>query len=244
MEAGILKVVAQVAGLGGIALGVLLLVFREVIRKNIFPILPKQEAYKLLRLIIILVWTVALVGIVAWVYTSTMQVKGNEQVIPTPTPKPNTKVFASEDEPIYRKFDLKNKKINFKVKSIIINNAGDADDIITIKALLKIPDLREEDISHSYGSDFEIVDQNGKKLTKPFVLPKGANLTLNCSINFIYSERSADVFEKEGMRRLTITFSGKTDPPPSLSFCYEEDSTLNPHEFYPEECPKDFNFGG
>lgn len=68
MDAEILKVVGQVAGIGGLALGVLLLVFREIIRKKIFPKLPPDHAYRLLRLITVAVWSVAIVGIVAWVY--------------------------------------------------------------------------------------------------------------------------------------------------------------------------------
>ena len=72
MEAGILKTVGQIAGIGGIAIGTFLLLFRDVIRKNIFPTLSKDHAYRLLRLILILVWSVALVGIGAWVYTSTV----------------------------------------------------------------------------------------------------------------------------------------------------------------------------
>ena len=71
MDAEILKIVGQVAGIGGIALGVLLLVFRDVIRKKIFPTLTKEQAYKLLRLVLVLVWLVALAGIGAWVWVST-----------------------------------------------------------------------------------------------------------------------------------------------------------------------------
>lgn len=245
VDTGIIKVVAQVAGIGGIALGVLLLVFRDIIRRDIFSILPRRESYKLLRLIIILVWTVALVGIGAWVYTSTTQVKGNEQgfVSPTPTPatpRPNTKVFAPEDEIIYREFDSKNKKVKFSIKGIVINNRGDADDLITIKSLLKLPNLQEEDVSHSYGGDFEIADQTGKKLPRPFVLPKGANSVLDCSVSFNYSERSADAFEKESMRRLTITFEGETNPAPLLNFCFEDIYTPKTANYFAQECPKDF----
>jgi hypothetical protein len=70
MDTGILKIAGQVAGIGGLALGVFLLLFREIIRKNIFPKLPPAEAYRLLRLITVAVWSVAIVGIAAWVYTS------------------------------------------------------------------------------------------------------------------------------------------------------------------------------
>ena len=68
MDTELLKVVGQVAGIGGLALGVFLLLFREVIRKRIFPMLPPAQAYRLLRLIIVAVWSVAIVGIAAWVY--------------------------------------------------------------------------------------------------------------------------------------------------------------------------------
>jgi hypothetical protein len=55
MDADVLKVVGQVAGIGGLALGVFLLLFRDIIRKNIFSKLPPAEAYRLLRLITVLV---------------------------------------------------------------------------------------------------------------------------------------------------------------------------------------------
>lgn len=70
MDAGVLHAVGQVAGIGGLALGVFLLLFRDIIRKNIFPRLPPAEAYRLLRLITGAVWSVAIIGIVAWVYVS------------------------------------------------------------------------------------------------------------------------------------------------------------------------------
>lgn len=47
-ETDIIKIAGQVAGIGGIAIGTLLLLFKEVIRKNIFPNLTKENAYKLL----------------------------------------------------------------------------------------------------------------------------------------------------------------------------------------------------
>jgi hypothetical protein len=71
MDAETLKVVAQVAGIGGIALAVLLMVFREVIQKNIFTSLSPEEGYRLLRLIIVSTWSVAIIGVGAWIYTKT-----------------------------------------------------------------------------------------------------------------------------------------------------------------------------
>jgi hypothetical protein len=69
----VLKTVGQVAGIGGLALGVFLLLFKDIIRKNIFPKLPAAEAYRLLRLITGAVWSVAIIGIAAWVYVETRQ---------------------------------------------------------------------------------------------------------------------------------------------------------------------------
>jgi hypothetical protein len=71
MERDILETAGQIAGLGGLALGVLLLVFRQIIAKAIFPTLTKGHAYRLLRLMTVLVFVVAIVGIGAWVYVET-----------------------------------------------------------------------------------------------------------------------------------------------------------------------------
>ncbi|MGA9771414.1 MAG: hypothetical protein WBV94_20440 [Blastocatellia bacterium] len=76
MNAELLKIVGQVAGIGGIAIGMFLILFRDVIRKNIFPNLTKDQAYRLLRLIVVLVWSVAIIGIAAW-YATTAANKHN-----------------------------------------------------------------------------------------------------------------------------------------------------------------------
>ena len=67
MDADIIKSVGQTAGIGGLALGVILLLYRDLIRKSIFPQLTKKDAYRLLRLIAILVFLIAALGIAAWV---------------------------------------------------------------------------------------------------------------------------------------------------------------------------------
>ena len=56
MEVNLMKTLGQIAGIGGISLGVLLIVLRDIIRKNIFPkFKDKKLAYSLLRLIVIVV---------------------------------------------------------------------------------------------------------------------------------------------------------------------------------------------
>jgi hypothetical protein len=66
MDAGLLKTLGEILGIGGVALGVFFLLFREIIRKSIFPTLKKDDAYRLLRLISVLIWSVAVIGIGAW----------------------------------------------------------------------------------------------------------------------------------------------------------------------------------
>ncbi len=68
VEVEVLETVGKIAGIGGIALGVMLLLFRELIRKSIFPALKKDDAYRLLKLMVVLVWSVAIAGIGAWAW--------------------------------------------------------------------------------------------------------------------------------------------------------------------------------
>jgi hypothetical protein len=68
MDAGLLKTLGQVLGIGGLALGIFFLLFRDIIRKSIFPTLKKDDAYRLLRLISVLIWSVAVIGIGAWIW--------------------------------------------------------------------------------------------------------------------------------------------------------------------------------
>jgi Protein of unknown function (DUF4019) len=92
---------AQVAGIGGIALGVLLLLFRDVIRKNMFPMLGQTQAYRLIKLILILTFTIAALGLGAWVYVHTKSTEDNSQIdFPAHTPEPtiNSHLQLIDDE--------------------------------------------------------------------------------------------------------------------------------------------------
>ena len=69
METETLKVLGQVAGIGGIALGVFMVLFRDLIRgvfQNIFPQLTKQQATEIIKMAMFFIWSLALVGILAW----------------------------------------------------------------------------------------------------------------------------------------------------------------------------------
>jgi len=70
MEIQLLQAVGKIAGIGGLALGVFVLLFEEVIRKNIFPMLSDDHASGLIRQFMYLTFGVAVFGIAAWTYVA------------------------------------------------------------------------------------------------------------------------------------------------------------------------------
>jgi hypothetical protein len=73
MDPSMMQAVGRVAGIGGLALGVILLLFREIIRKNIFPKLNGEHAFRLLRQFMYLTFSISAMGILAWVWTEPKQ---------------------------------------------------------------------------------------------------------------------------------------------------------------------------
>jgi hypothetical protein len=61
-----LVALGKIAGIAGVALGVFLLLYRDILRKRIFSRLPPVESYRILRLIIVLTWTIAVFGMFTW----------------------------------------------------------------------------------------------------------------------------------------------------------------------------------
>jgi len=84
MDVGLLKTLGEVLGIGGVALGVFFLLFRELIRKSIFPKLKEDDAYRLLQLITVLVWSVAVIGVAAWLWGDH---KGQASAVTTSGPR-------------------------------------------------------------------------------------------------------------------------------------------------------------
>jgi len=68
MDREILEVFGKIAGIGGLSLGVMLIIFRDFLAKKIFPTLSKDQAYKLLRLLLLLTWSIAIIGIFSYLY--------------------------------------------------------------------------------------------------------------------------------------------------------------------------------
>ncbi|WP_106791158.1 hypothetical protein [Aquimarina sp. Aq78] len=63
----IFKTISAVAGIGGVSLGVLLIIFKEVIRKKIFPKLDRSQSYRIIRAIIFYTFITAIIGLVSYV---------------------------------------------------------------------------------------------------------------------------------------------------------------------------------
>jgi hypothetical protein len=55
-----------IAGVAGLGLGVFLVLFREVIRKKIFPTLTKRQGFQTLLTFMLLVWSIALVSLILY----------------------------------------------------------------------------------------------------------------------------------------------------------------------------------
>lgn len=72
MDAAIFKTLGETAGLAGLAIGMILLLYREIVRKNVFPALSKRDAYRLLRAIAILSWSLAIVGVLCWAWSTSI----------------------------------------------------------------------------------------------------------------------------------------------------------------------------
>ncbi len=87
MDRELLKVLAQYAGLGGVAVGAFILVCRSILARNILPKLSRPEAYRLLRLIVIGVWSISMLGLGLSFLPPTAKPAGaaGQEVSPHPT---------------------------------------------------------------------------------------------------------------------------------------------------------------
>jgi len=69
MESTLLESLGQIAGIGGIALGVFLLLFRKLLETIVVPGLTKVHWFKVIITFMVLVWSVAIIGIGSWGYS-------------------------------------------------------------------------------------------------------------------------------------------------------------------------------
>jgi hypothetical protein len=60
------ETMGKIAGIGGLALGVFLVIFRDFLRQKIFAGLDATLTYKLMRQVLWATWSVAIAGLVLW----------------------------------------------------------------------------------------------------------------------------------------------------------------------------------
>ena len=70
-----LSSLAKYTGIGGVALGVIFLVFKEAVRKALFSSLTKKQSYNIIRLIIIFCFVIAVVSLLIVGHTNKLDVK-------------------------------------------------------------------------------------------------------------------------------------------------------------------------
>jgi hypothetical protein len=99
MDTELIKVFGQVAGIGGLALGVFLLVAKELVRKAIFSALTKQQSSRVILALAFMAWTTALAGIGAWTYVSVHSSNNNEPEIDNSKPL-SMALLTSETKPL------------------------------------------------------------------------------------------------------------------------------------------------
>ncbi len=97
----IIQEFGKIAGIAGIGLGVFLFLFKDIIAKNIFPRMTSRQAYNTIRLMMLLVWSIAVVGIGTWAFFEYLKSKkGSEPVQKeTPTQNPPTNDSKPPAEP-------------------------------------------------------------------------------------------------------------------------------------------------
>jgi len=76
-----LESLGKIAGIAGISIGALVLIFGSVIRKNIFPGLTKEQGYTVIRMMIIGACVLAVVGIAAWIYVDIQKNQRDKEAI-------------------------------------------------------------------------------------------------------------------------------------------------------------------
>jgi hypothetical protein len=68
MEQELFTTLGGIAGIGGVALGIVFLLFRDVIARSIFPKLTQAQGYKLLGLLTVAVWSIGVIGVLVWAF--------------------------------------------------------------------------------------------------------------------------------------------------------------------------------
>lgn len=105
MNGDLFKIAGAVAGIGGIAFAAVVYIFREVIRREIFPQLTREQAYKLLNRIVVLTFIIGVLGVIAYLAVNLFNGPQRPTPTSTPTPIPETAelsgtVFDQNERPV------------------------------------------------------------------------------------------------------------------------------------------------
>ena len=115
-----------IAGLAGLSLGVLLFLFRDIIAKNIFPTLTPEHGYKIIRMMLILVFSMSILGIMTWACLEYLKFgnRGNEKAeVPVEKKKFRCTVFEQVST------------VSNSIKVLAGSHNLESDDILILNAL-------------------------------------------------------------------------------------------------------------
>lgn len=67
------KTLGKIAGIGGLAIGLIIVIFSEFRRKSIFPSLDTDQAYNILKLLLLLTFAAGVIGVIVWAVKAGMK---------------------------------------------------------------------------------------------------------------------------------------------------------------------------
>jgi len=119
-----LKLFGQIAGIGGLTVGVLLVLYRDLLRKLEVPGLNPRQWYRVVVLFMLLVSSIAAFGIVAWTWSSTQVTNAkssvNGPVSSEPTLAGEWNLLVTIEESSYRPFQ--NLRVGYR---LFVSQHGD-----------------------------------------------------------------------------------------------------------------------
>ena len=134
----LIEQLGKIAGIAGISLGILLFIFRDVIKK--LPIITQKDAYNTIKLVSWLTWSVAILGIFVWKYSNQdikppIVTNGYTPVTKENVNKPKATTEASESlkgaEKVKQEKNTSSAK--YQINGSIINSAvGDSASVTNI----------------------------------------------------------------------------------------------------------------
>jgi hypothetical protein len=201
-DLNLFKTLGKISGIGGIAFGVLIVIFGGFLRKTIFPNLSTDQAYNILKLLLLLTFAAAVIGVIVWAVNAGMKIPvavllvvfavlvmymGNERL--TNAAETEGKHSKSQLPPnveatmipiaIYSGQkstlgDVVGYRFPFNVKEVDTN---DAVSVVQSDWRFTAPISGVYEVDAAFTSSFGLPDDNPKISCQIVVVPKGATLT-------------------------------------------------------------------